>query len=247
MPWRQPGNNVRRDVATVGAMWNGWGNRADPGLRLATVILPDEAVDHLLHAGCGFAGRGLRDWSAIRRGRWLAHSHSPVDRRSTPSRTSAALRRVPTLSTARSLLTALRLEIGMAELRRCEGVFLRNYCRLRNVVNNLTQPNSAPCGGRAAAIRGRLTFTANRGAKQDASRPQRATPSATNLIGTKAQAGRAGTMRIASPWRTGLPPTVHTQSNRARRLAGNSSARVTLAITSSPIRTGPLKLSVCET
>lgn len=63
---------------------------------------------------------------------------------------------------------------------------------------------------------------------------------------TETHAGRAGTIRIASPSRTGLPPTVQTQSKRARRFAGNNSASVTLAITSSPIRTGPLKFSVCE-
>jgi len=59
--------------------------------------------------------------------------------------------------------------------------------------------------------------------------------------------GRFGTMRMASPSRTGLSPTRHTQSKRARRLAGISSTIFTLAMAWSPIRTGARKFSVCET
>ena len=51
------------------------------------------------------------------------------------------------------------------------------------------------------------------------------------------QVGRVGTISTASPCTTGLPPTVQTHSNLARRFSGTSSATFTVVTTSSPIFT----------
>ncbi len=60
------------------------------------------------------------------------------------------------------------------------------------------------------------------------------------------QAGRAGTISIASPVSTGLPSTAHTVSKRARFFSGTSSTSLTVVMTVSPILTGALKASVWE-
>src|SRR5690606_12906033 len=60
------------------------------------------------------------------------------------------------------------------------------------------------------------------------------------------QAGRVGTISMASPSRTVFPSTEQTHSKRARCLAGNSSTTLTFAVTVCPILTGARKLSVCE-
>jgi len=72
-------------------------------------------------------------------------------------------------------------------------------------------------------------------------------PASGEVITDHAAFGRFGTIRIASPSSTTLPSTEQVQSKRARRLAGISSTRLTVATTRSPIFTGPRKLSVCET
>jgi hypothetical protein len=159
------------------------------------------------------------------------------------SGTAACFRLLPHSTDGTAVLCVSRLEIGMAELRRCLGILWRIYCGLRIIVNIRreldhvsTQHGRVPSLGEGSS----------QGAvKGDGSRVRSRLEPVTHGH-NDAYAGRAGTIRIASPSRTGLPPTVQTQSNRARRFAGNNSASVTLAITSSPIRTGPLKFSVCE-
>ncbi len=69
-------------------------------------------------------------------------------------------------------------------------------------------------------------------------------PAALCILG---YAGRTGTIRTASPASTVLPLTEQSQAKMARRFSGINSVSVTLAMTSSPIRTGARKFSVCDT
>ena len=59
-------------------------------------------------------------------------------------------------------------------------------------------------------------------------------------------AGRAGTDTTASPSSTSLPSTLASQCSRTMRPLGVSSTTSTMTWTTSPIFTGPWKLSVCE-